>query len=151
MMKMRCCIIFILVLFSLKLTGQATDTIKYVLFDSVEMALAEYIENYDKSVNYDINYYLLLARDLENYKLSIMPFKNNNDIKAIWVDKTNRFILIKKKYYPLIFDYDMSFGLIDESCGDYTNRDGNIKRAYIGGDYFSIFYNKKGCIIKQEY
>ena len=130
-----------------EISCRASDSIKYVLSDSVEITIEKYISNYICDHNYGVNFCFILSHISDNFKISIVPIKSKSEYKNLWFSNTNRFILIKENYYPLIFDFDMLFGAIGKSLGNYGSRNDNIRRLYISGDFYSIVFTKKGTLL----
>ena len=149
---MRKLTLFVLFIFN-GIYGQAqsSDSIVYILPDSVEIMLERYIDvrkNNDNAI-----FYFYLNRYEKNYRINVGRITSNSDDEHL-LKNTKRFVLVHEQKYPLILDYDMKFGLLepDEIIGDFGCRFG----GYLGGrdvimEGYSISFNSYGKIIKEDY
>jgi len=126
--------------------AQKNDQIKYVLPDNVET----FIDSSIRARKASSAFYFLLNKD-SVYSISIGSY-NKKDEKNIlkWVKQTNRFLIVNKKVYPLIFDYDLKFATVDSNIGEFGKREGNIKRVSLMLHGLTIFFKSDGTIIKTE-
>ncbi len=106
-MKLRFIIIVILLLGckSTKIVEpNLNDTIVYIFPPKVENALKEYLSDKDSN-----SICMELRKDEDSFSLYI------NDSDIFWKSRTNRKAVIDKKFYPLIFGFDSTFGSAEDA------------------------------------
>ncbi|MCD2425098.1 hypothetical protein LQ567_20095 [Niabella pedocola] len=129
------------------LVAQTDDKIRYILPNSVEKYL-------DSSINImsgkEYKFYFLFKKDA-HFNITMGRYNKTEEKNVLqWVRKTNRFVLINKSIYPLIFDYDLTFAAIDNNIGLFGDRDGNVKKVSLILHGASIYFKADGTIIKME-
>lgn len=126
--------------------AQKNDQIKYVLPDNVET----FIDSSIRAQKGSSAFYFLLNKD-SVYSISIGSYSKKDEKNILkWVKQTNRFLIVNKKVYPLIFDYDLKFATVDSNIGEFGKREGNIKRVSLMLHGITIFFKSDGTIIKTE-
>ena len=138
---------FLLIALSLKglcPIAQKLNQIKYILPDKVEIFLDSCIKQYRKN----FTFYFILGKDSEYYVSMGVYNKEKKNEAPKWAIETNRFLIINKKNFPLIFDYDTKFALIDSNLGQFGKRDGNIKRVKLLFHGITVSFKSNGLIIK---
>ncbi len=125
------------------LSAQEKNRIQYVLPDNVEAILDSCIKKMMSTGN---SFYFLLEKDT-SYCITIGTYKKSEQKDFLsWVTRTNRYILINKRMYPLIFDYDSKFGTVDEHIGKFRHRDDHVKKVHLLIHGISIFFKPDGTI-----
>lgn len=70
---------------------------------------------------------------------------DNKNITPYWQLVTNRYAVINKGLYPLLFDYDYDFGAPKPSeLGTYGQREGQVLRIASCNDRFHLTFSKSG-------
>lgn len=105
-MKKNLTVLFLFLLIYVSLNAQNKDSLIYILPDSVELKLYEFTKSMEAS-KYDCDFYLSNLGD-NIYRINVSIYRIYND--DYWSRKTNRFLVINNKKYPLSFDYDSLFG-----------------------------------------
>jgi|SRR5579862_443942 len=125
--------------------------IRYVFSDPVEISVDSCITKIEKS-NQDFHFYLLLESDSSLYRLTIGEYTDRESKNMIkWITQTSRYAAINKRSIPLIFDYDMKFGIKSESePGSFRNRDGEITRVKLLIHGPTIYFDRFGKLVKEE-
>jgi len=143
-------IVFTLIYISnMNIYSQEEDSIIYIFPDKVEQRLFEQIKKVDSINNIYFEFYLQTI-DENRFRLtySYSKKKSNN----YWVKNTNRFILINKKKYPLILDYDTIFSTYKPNkIGEYGHRDGTIMKHLIIYEGYNITFNKNGECLQEDF
>lgn len=143
--------VFCLFLFTITLIkAQEKDSILYIIPDSVEVRIYEETKKIDLS---KFNLYFFLSKiDKNIYRINYSSFPNDSKSKNPWIDNTNRFLIVNNRKFPLIFDYDSSFSTqTNTMLGSFGEREGNIQRAYIIFEGYSITFKRDGTIISEDY
>lgn len=109
----------------------ATEPIIYALNDSIEMTVGNYLELYASDDLDKIGFYIFRDKD-EDYRIKMALIPNAQILMKNYFHRGNRFILIGRKTYPLMFDYDLKYatGTPIEKLGDYGNREGTVSRTF---------------------
>ncbi|WP_334125018.1 hypothetical protein [Empedobacter brevis] len=119
----------------------------YILPESVQDLIIQKTDSINKP------FYLLLDTQNNNFRIYI-DFIKDKGIEN-WVNKTNRYTYINKKFYPIIFKYDEVFSTPDdikEVIKKLDNKNYDINSIYIRRyDVFHIDFNKKGFIFYNGY
>ena len=69
-----------------------------------------------------------------------------------WVLQSNRYVIVNKKSYPLVLDYDLKFGSIDNNnIGNFGVRDGQVKKASLIIDGTTIYFKGDGAIMFTDF
>jgi len=140
---------FFIFFFSFNVYCNSTDSIIYIMPDNVEIKLNEYVMDIkQRSPNYQ--FYFYFSR-IDKFSYRIFP-ANLTEMNK-WAYKTNRFILINKNKYPLVFDYDIRFNSYkQEEVGEFENRfDGLIKNSTIIFEGYSITFDWDGTNLKEDW
>lgn len=148
---------FILAILSLSVGvlshAQKKNKIHFIFPDSVEITINNYIEEKQERASKE-KYSCFLWHDSSSiYRLTILPYKKNEkSVIANWIRSSSRVAVINKRRFPLLLDYDFSFGTSDpENIGQYGERDGYVKKMNLIAHAFTItFDNSKGKIISIE-
>lgn len=127
--------------------AQKNNQIKYVLPDTVETFLDSCIKKQEGGKTW---IYFLLKKDTL-YSITIGKYSTKEKKNILqWVKQTNRYILINKVSYPLIFDYDLRFGAIDDNIGEFGSRDDNVKRVNLILHGTTIYFKSDGSVVQSE-
>lgn len=142
-------ILFILCQFTVNAQSQK---ISYVFPDSVELRLNKYISNYNKKKPNKELYFLIKKDTSGVYNLTVIPISSGSDsIVVSWLKSTNRYALIDKESYPVVFDYDFALGTPTiNDIGSIGQREGNVKRMELIAHRFTIYFRMNGKILKEE-
>lgn len=144
-------IAFILFLFlGLKGYSQSSNVV-YIIPDSVEVAIEKQITYLKVDTTKTLVYFLLEKDDEGIYSLSLFIdiMKQQKELAGKLLKPTNRLLLINKNKYPLMFDYDFTFGTPKEDqTGTFGKREGNVLRSALLFHGYTIYFNKLGKIIK---
>jgi len=142
-------IILLVLLYSISIYSQEKDSIIYIFPDKVEQKLYEQIEKINPTETYNFEFYLqLMDKDTFRLAYTYSEYTPGN----YWVKNTNRFILINKRKYPLVFDIDTLFSTSDhEHIGEYGHRDGTVIRHFIIYEGYNITFTKNGECIKENF
>jgi hypothetical protein len=136
--------------------ANSSKIIQYVLPYQVELALIKQmqIEGEQPVI------FFSLRKDAENYVIILVQC-NREELKRIdkfnLVAKTSRYLLIGKKFYPLLFDMDYQFGTIlkretlnRETQERWTNESFGIPRSFpIYDGAFSLIFSSSGEIFSK--
>jgi len=115
----------------------AQDKILYFVPDAVELKLEGLLE---KKKGEKLSVFLM--KDKDDYALYLSFVKKDEEYNDYWVDRTNRYIVIGEKEYPLIFDYDLTFSTPNpKSAGSLGNREGNILKIAIIYEGYYVKFN----------
>jgi hypothetical protein len=128
-----------------------SSKIVYIIPDSVEVAIEKQIVHLKVGSKNTLVYFLLEKDNEGTYSLSLFcDEKKQREGLAGKISKlTNRVILINKNKYPLMLDYDFIFGTPKEKqVGSFGSREGNIVRSTVLFHGYTIYFNKRGKIIK---
>lgn len=128
-----------------------SEAIPYILPGEVQKLLYEKV----KEIKYPI-YFLFDKIDSYKYKISINQY--DQTFKGIkWIENSNRYVYLKGKFYPLIFEYDQLFSTpktakefldsVDPDDGSYT-----YSSIYSINEYnYYVEFNSKGEILYEGY
>ena len=129
----------------ISVNSKTKDSLIYILPDKVEKKFYRYIK---KSKYLKFEFYL--TNKDSKIKVCISSVKDSayNFPASI----TNRFVIIRDKYYPVVCDYDYIFG-VDKSDGKsmFGRRDGNVKRMYPIYEGYSVTFDLLGNDIKEGF
>lgn len=132
-MKRLCCILLFLFCFGFA-HGQS---IVYSLSPCKERILYREIRRSERQLSKRFPDQVLLGfsirKDEDNHILLYLTYGNTADINPYY-SLSDRFLLVRGKYYPLYFDYDSIFGTIsklEDISGTVGNRDGYTKTFFI--------------------
>lgn len=141
-------IVLIVLVQSTVLMAQKNNQIKYILPDAVEVLLDSCVKNI---ANEKVNFYFLLKKD-STYNITIGKYSKREKKSILrWIKQSNRFVVINSKSYPLIFDYDLKFAVIDDSnIGEFGIREGNTKRVNLILHGFTIYFTADGNIVNTK-
>jgi hypothetical protein len=143
-------ILFVLLVFlPLSSYGQNKNDIIYLLPDSVEIL----VNNYMHKFIHESNFYCILKESNRIYELSVCSYKEKEKVNIPkYVLITNRKVLIGEIFIPIILDYDLKFGTVSDvsKLGSIGNREGYYKRQTIISHSPSIFFTDEGKISKCE-
>jgi len=142
-------ILFILFisLYSANIFSQVKDSIIYILPDRVEQKLYEQVKNIDPDGNFNFEFYLE-SKDKGKFRIT---FTYKDQLNNYWTNNTNRFVLINKKKYPLIFDYDSLFSTSKpKELGEYGHREGSILRSLFIYEGYNLTFDKTGEYILEN-
>jgi hypothetical protein len=130
--------------------SQSSDIV-YIIPDNVEVALERQITYLKVDTTKTLVYFLLEKDDEGIYSLSLFHdiINQQEGLTGKILKLTNRVLLINKNKYPLILDYDFTFGTpkVDQ-IATFGSREGNIVRSVILFHGYTIYFNKLGKIIK---
>ena len=128
--------------------AQKGNQIRYILPDKIEIALDSCIKKYNLS---GVQYYFLLRKD-SIYSVTIGRYRAQEKKNiSKWISKSNRFVVVNKMIYPLIFDYDSKFAAVDnDNIAEFGKRDDKIKRATIILHGATIYFDSNGNILRIE-
>ena len=106
----------------------AKGPITYVVSDSIEVCIGEYLM--DNPTHNRIGFYIYSRNDRILISIISIP-RNSKSIIKEYLDRSNRVILIGEKEFPLLFDYDFDFGTKTpiKNIGNYGNRNGTYLRS----------------------
>ncbi len=146
-MIMKKCISVILAFFALSGFAQSApdNKILYVFPDDVEVAIDQYIESFPNKK--DLQFILTLYKNEDGtYEIYVNSCSiDNKNITPYWQQVTNRYAVINKGLYPLLFDYDYDFGAPKPSeIGTCGQREGQILRIASCNDGFHLTFSKSG-------
>ncbi|MDO5523560.1 MAG: hypothetical protein Q4G48_05880 [Bacteroidia bacterium] len=127
----------------ISIDAKETDSIFFILPDSVELKISEEIKNIDFS-EFGL-FFSLSTFDKNIYRINYSCFSNVSKPKDPWVDNTNRFLIINDNKFPLIFDYDSDFSTQKNSIS------GKNQKVYIIFDGYSITFRSDGTIISEKH
>jgi len=141
----------IIFLVGLTFRSYSQSGIKYFVPDTVEILLEKQVRSFKNNIK-DEKVYFLLGKENDNtYHLSLIRDKSNqiDNMTAKLLKSNNRCIVIDQEQYPLIFDYDFTFGTPKETqIGEFGKREGNIVRSNMLFHGYSIYFNMKGQVLK---
>lgn len=146
-MIMKKCISVILAFFALSGFAQSTpdNKIVYVFPDDVEVAIDQYIESFPNKR--DLQFILTLYGNGDGtYEIYVNSCSmDNKNITPYWQQVTNRYAVINKGLYPLLFDYDYDFGAPKPSeIGTCGQREGQVLRIASCNEGFHLAFSKLG-------
>lgn len=133
-------------------TVKINKYIQYVLPHQVELRLLEQLQIKEQPITF-----FSLQRSGENYVITLVTC-TKTELKRIdklnMVSKTARYLLIGKKFYPLLFDTDYKFGTELKKAAveigteeRWRNETFGIPRSHpIYDGYFSLTFSSKGKI-----
>lgn len=141
----------IIFLVGLTFRSYSQSGIKYFVPDTVEILLEKQVRSFKNNIK-DEKVYFLLGKENDNtYHLSLIRDKSNqiDNMIAKLLKSNNRCIVIDQEQYPLIFDYDFTFGTPKETqIGEFGQREGNMVRSNMLFHGYSIYFNMKGQVLK---
>jgi len=140
-------LVLIIILTSTKAHTQVLDSILYVLPDSVEIALNNYLSSL-KEHRLDTKVYFIMGRievdslpsALSKYDYFITTCIGNVKKQDFFTSNANRFIIVNNYKIPVFFDYDIEFYLDEnrrKSLGKFGSR--------FGGGIMRRFMNTEMC------
>ena len=127
--------------------GQNKNDLIYLLPDSVEIM----VNNYMHKFIHGNNFYCILKESNRTYELSVCSYKEEEKANIPkYVLLTNHKVLIGEMLIPIILDYDLKFGTVNNlsELGSIGNREGYYKRQTIISHSPSIFFTDEGKIFK---
>lgn len=145
---MKISISIILVFFALSGFAQSMpdNKILYVFPDDVEVAIDQYIGSLSNKE--DLQFVLTLYKNEDGtYEIYVNSCStdNENATPYYWQQITNRYAVINRELYPLLFDYDYDFGAPTPSeIGTYGQRAGQVLRIISCNDGFHLTFSKSG-------
>jgi hypothetical protein len=90
---------------------------------------------------------MYLSRDSNVYKLVAATASPNSFAWRV-VNSTNRVLVINRRYVPLVFDYDETFGTsYEKNVGPFGKRDGTIVRGKTVHHGHILTFNTSGNIL----
>jgi hypothetical protein len=132
--------------------SQTKDEIVYILPDSVEIIINNYVKAC-KEKNID-NFYLILEKKEMNYEITIASYNESekNNISK-YVLKSKRKAIICNELIPIVFDYDFKFGTTTpfKELGAIGSREGYYKRQALIRHSPSILFDEYGKILNCEF
>lgn len=156
MNKITLIFIFLLVIScgTQKLQNTSVDYSKgipYILPGKVQNLLDEKVKNMEEPL-----YFLFDKKDINTFFISINKYDLKTFKGANWIKNTNRYVYLKGKYYPLIFEYDQLFSTpktAEEFLKD-VDPDGSYTHStiYILNEYsYRVEFNIRGEILYEGY
>ena len=147
-MKLHVCVFLLLACgICIPINAQKKDSIIYVFNDKIEKKLYEHLEQ-EELIGNCIFY--LTKIDFDKYKVYLS--KSNEDNIDYWELNTNRYLIVKDKKYPLLFDYDMTFSTRKPlEILAYGEREGNVLRTSPIFEGYNLTFNLMGEIITEDY
>lgn len=146
-MIMKKCISIILTFFALSGFAQSApdNKILYVFPDDVEVAIDQYIESLPNKEGLQFVFTLYKNGD-GTYEIYVNSCSTDDkNTIPYWHQITNRYAVINKGLYPLLFDYDYDFGAPKPSeIGTYGQREGQVLRIISCNDGFHLTFSKSG-------
>lgn len=134
---------------SISIYSQEKDSIVYIFPDKIEQKLYEQIKELISVEIYNFEFYLQTV-DIDKFRLTYSYSKKQSN--NYWGNNTNRFILINKKKYPLIFDYDSLFSTNKpKEVGEYGHRDGFILRSLFIFEGYNITFDRTGKCLSEDW
>lgn len=136
-------------------TIKPNKSIQYVLPYQVELRLLKQLQIVGEQ---PITFFSLGKRG-DNYVITLVQYNNKEALKRMdnfgRVSKTARFLLIDKKFYPLLFDTDNTFGTMLKKevvrvgvKGRLDNESFGIPRSHsIYDSSFSLTFSSNGEIL----
>jgi hypothetical protein len=88
-----------------RISAYNEDTIVHLMQSNVETLLRKEL----KSVKNDV--FFELTQNDSLYKITMITIKQSD----VFANRSNRKLFIDGKFYPLIFDFDVDFGITDSS------------------------------------
>lgn len=139
--------ILVYTLFFLSAKSQDKKNIIYILPDSVEVTIDNYIHKF-ASLDTAVKYFGILSykKDSDCIEILIQSYSTKSkDLIADWTTSSNRVIIVDKNELPVLFDYDFCFGLSDrKNIGKIGQREGVASRIFhIPHHYLSIIFSIK--------
>lgn len=129
-------------------TAQRKNQIQFILPDSVEVFLNDYINKVQDGKS---QFYFLFQKDTA-FSITVGRYTKKEKKNILkWIPQSNRYVVVNTKNYPVIFDYDLKFAAVDpNNIGEFGRREGNIKRAHPLLHGITVFFNGSGDIIRTE-
>lgn len=149
---MRKCLFAVLTLFVLSGFAQPMPDKKilYVFPDDVEVAIDQYTESLPNKE--DLQFVLTLYKNGDGtYEIYVNSCSTDRkNANPYWQQVTNRYAVINKGLYPLLFDYDYDFGTPQPSeTGTYGQREGQVLRIASCNDGFHLTFSRSGICLNQ--
>lgn len=131
--------LIIVLVFALKISVQAQNSIEYIFPENVEKEVAQFIK-----LNNSKDFYIVFDKiSSEEYFISILILEDRTvgSTKTL-LRKTKRFVKISNEKIPIIFQSDTDFL--------FLGRDdrGRLKRRAVMYHGFEVFFTYDGKIIK---
>lgn len=148
--------VFIVVISGCKVYN-SNSRIQYAIPCQVEERLAKELpKNPNEKIFFSLNmknedYVITVVKYLKKDRYKIDKFRR--------LENTNRFLLVKNDFYPLLFEFDYVFGaklnkeiVKADICEKWENENFGIQRSYPLYDYsLVIIFTKNGDILKETY
>lgn len=129
--------------------SQTRDSIIYIFPDKVEHKLFQYIQNDNKHRDCPYSFFLE-TEGVDAYRVFVSC--NAKESENFWVKNTNRFVIIKDKFYPLVVDYDSLFSTNKPNeIGKYGRREGFVWRTYFLNEGYNLSFDRYGKKVKEDW
>lgn len=127
--------------------SQNSEKILYMLPDDVEIQVNDYVTRMNNQKKY-LFYFVLNKKPDATYRLNSVHYVNKRKKDIIyWVKSTNRYLVVNKKIFPLLLDYDYVFSTRKPSkIGNFGEREGQILKTMPIHEGFFIDFDKNGII-----